>query len=215
MKKIILLGGGGHCKVVIDALRTYSNIKIVGIVGLKNEVNSRIMDISVIGTDDDLAMLYKKGIRTAFVTVGSVGNPAKRIRIFKAAKKIGFTFPNIISTHAVVSKDCSMGEGNYIAPGAVVNAGSKLGDNCIINTGAAVDHDCTVGNFVHVAPGSILSGGVSVGDCSHIGVGASIIQGVTIGKNTIIGTGSVVTKDVKSDVVAYGVPCKQQRKTNE
>lgn len=209
MEKIILIGGGGHCKSVIDTIRSSIKYEIIGIVDLKEKVGTFIGDIKIIGTDEDLEVFYKKGIRNAFITVGSIGNPALRIKLYNMARKIGFKFPIIIDKTAIVSKNTIIEEGTFIGKGAIVNTNSKIGKNSIINSGSIIEHDCIIGDFVHIAPGSVLSGGVIIGENTHIGTNSTIIQNIKIGQNTIIGAGSVVVKDVKSNVKCYGNPCRE------
>ena len=214
MKKIILVGGGGLCKVIIDTLFLENNYKIVGIIDLKEKIGKKVFELSIVGDDSDLENYFNKDIKYSFITAGSIGNPSLRIKLFNKAKHIGFNFPNVSHQSAVVSKFVKFGEGNFIAPGAIVNAGVRIGNNCIINTGAIIDHDCKIDDFVHIAPGVVISGGVEIDKYSHIGTGSSIIQYMKIGKNTIIGAGSNVISDIRDNVIAYGNPCKEIRKND-
>jgi len=209
--KILLIGAGGHCKVVLDLLRQIKGFEIAGIIDLKENLRTKVFGVSVIGTDADLPSFFKSDIKHCFISIGSVGNPHLHIKLFNLAKKTGFIFPNLISPNAKISSYAILGEGNYIAPGVTVNAGTQIGDNCILNTGAIIEHDCKIGNFVHLSPGSILSGGVYVGNHSHIGTGSVVIQNLVIGENVIVGAGSVVTKDIHKGLVAYGNPCKERK----
>ncbi len=213
-KKIILIGSGGHSKVVMETIICSKNFDIVGIVDPQKAKGEKILGISIIGRDSDLQSYFKRGIKNCFITVGSVGNPKARIRLYDLALRIGFSFPNIIHPSAIVSKFVSLGEGNYIAPGVIINADAQIGNNCIINTQAVIEHDCIVGDFVHIAPGAKIGGGVNIGKFSHIGIGSCVLQCLHIGSNTIIGAGSVVLKDVVDNVVAYGNPCKMVRHNN-
>ncbi|MFA5339654.1 MAG: acetyltransferase [Candidatus Omnitrophota bacterium] len=212
-KKILLIGAGGHCKVVLDLLLSTKEYGVAGIIDIKGRLGDRILDVPVSGSDLDLPRFFKKGVRYCFITVGSVGDTRLRVKLYNLAKKSGFTFPNLISPHALVSSYALLGEGNFIGPRVTINAGSQIGDNCILNTGAIVEHDCNIGDFVHLSPGSVLSGGVSIGSHSHIGTGSIVIQNVKIGERTVIGAGSVVTGDIRKGMVAYGNPCKE-KKTN-
>ena len=200
-KKILLIGGGGHCKSVIDSLlltREYSGIGVVEKSGDRGDV---VMGIPVVGNDDDLPALYHQGYRYAFFAVGSTANPSLRVGLFAEFKRIGFLIPNIIDPSAVVSTHSVLGEGIYVGKNAVVNAGVKLGNGVIINTGALVEHDCRIGEFVHIAPGVILTGGVNVGDYTHIGAGCMVKQRVTIGSDSMIGMGSTIIGDIPNDTV--------------
>ncbi len=200
--------------MVLDLLLRVKEYEVVGIIDLKKRLGTEVFGISVIGIDTDLPRFFKSGIKYCFISIGSIGNPCLRVKLYGFAKKIGFVMPNLISPSALVSSRVILGEGNYIAPGAAINAGTQIGNACILNTGAIIEHDCNVGNFVHLSSGSVLSGGVNVGDNSHIGAGSIVIQNVKIGEKTIIGAGSVVTKNIRKGVIAYGNPCKE-RKQNE
>ncbi|MDD5131501.1 MAG: acetyltransferase [bacterium] len=213
-QKILLLGSGGHCRVIIDLLLQLRKYEIAGLIDLKKRKGSEIFGFPVIGTDIDLSRLFRSGIKYCFIAVGSIGDPSVRVKLFKKASELGYIFPNLISPEAVVSRLASFGAGNYIAPGVIINAGARIRQHCIINTGAIVEHDCQIGDFAHLSPGAVLSGGVSVGNYSHIGSGTVVIQNVKIGNHTVIGAGSVVTKNVGSHIVAWGNPCKK-RKDNE
>ncbi|MBN1405322.1 MAG: acetyltransferase [Candidatus Omnitrophica bacterium] len=197
--KIILIGGGGHCKVVIDAIDLSGKFDIYGIVDPALKKDSKVLGVTVIGKDDILPDIFKK-VKYAFITVGSIGNCEIRKKIYSNLNKIGFKLPVIAHPKSVIAKDviANIGEGTFIAAGAIVNPGIVIGKNAIINTKASVDHDCTIGDFVHIAPGVTLSGVVKVGNETHIGTGANIIQCVAIGKNCIIGAGITVRKDMKN-----------------
>ena len=211
-RKILLVGAGGHCKVILDLLLSGKEYKIAGIIDLKERLKDNIFGISVIGTDRDLPRFYKSGIKYCFISVGSIGDARVRVKLYSFAKKIGFIFPNLISPDALVSSRSCLGAGNYIAPGVIINAGARIGNNCIINTGAIVEHDCRIGDFAHLSPGAVLGGGVSIGDYSHIGAGSVVIQNVKIAEKAVIGAGSVVTRNVPEGVVAYGNPCKERKR---
>jgi sugar O-acyltransferase, sialic acid O-acetyltransferase NeuD family len=210
--KILLIGAGGHCGVVLDMLLSNKEFDVAGIVDIKDRVGSKVLGVPVIGTDSDMPRLFKKGIKNCFVTVGSIGDPRVRVKLCNMAERIGFIFPNLISPRALVSINATLGSGNYIAPGVIINTGADIGSHCIINTGAIVEHDCTIGNFVHLSPGSILSGDVTIGNYSHIGTGSVVIQNLKIGAKVVIGAGSVVAKNIRKGMIAYGNPCKERRK---
>ena len=206
-KKIVLIGGGGHCKVVISILKKLDNFEIAGIVD-NYKAKDLISGIKIIGTDDDLRDIYKSGIHDALITVGSTKDNTKRYRLFNMAREIGYKFSVIISPEAIVDKSVKIDEGTVIMPGSIINVDSFIGKNCIINTGAIIEHDCKIGDNCHIAPGVHISGVVNIGELSFIGIGATIIQGIKIGKNVIIGAGSVVIKNIPDNVIAVGNPAK-------
>lgn len=209
MKKVLLLGGGGHAKCVIDAMRSWRTYAPAGVLDMPGRKGDTVLGVKIIGSDADLPALKKRGLRLAFVALGSTGDPARRIALWTLAEKIGFEFPNIIHPASIVSMHARLGVGVYIGPGAIVNAGAAIGDGCIVNSGAIVEHDCRLGNFVHVAPGAVLSAGVTVGDRSHIGTGTCTAQYLTIGEDTVVGAGSVVVKNLPSKAVCVGSPAKK------
>ncbi|MBO8132053.1 MAG: acetyltransferase [Candidatus Marinimicrobia bacterium] len=210
MKKplLILIGGGGHCKVIISVLNKLKCFKIIGIVD-NNSVGNSVEGVKVIGTDENLEYFRKKGITHALITIGSIRNNTKRLELFKISEKLRFKFPVIVSPEAIVDKTVEVGDGTVIMPGCVVNIDTTIGKNTIINTGAQVDHDCRIGDHCHIAPGAHISGGVEIGDLSFIGIGSTIIQGVRIGKNVIVGAGSVIIKDIPDNAVIVGNPGKR------
>jgi len=207
--KLLLIGAGGHGKVVLDLLLHVQEYSIAGIIDLRERVGDKVLGVSVVGTDKDLPQFFRNGIKHCFISVGSVGDPGVRIKLYDLARKTGFKFPNLIHPSAYISPRALLGEGNYIGPGVTINVNAKISDHCIINTGAIIEHDCQVGDFVHIASGAVLSGGVSVGDHSHVGAGSVVIQNLKIGAKTMIGAGSIVTKNIRAGVIAYGNPCKE------
>jgi len=210
--KLVLIGGGGHCKVVISILEKIGTFEIVGISDRPEKLNTFILDIPINCTDTDLVRLFKNDdVPYALITLGSVGISQKRQELFNMTRRIGFYFPVIISPDAVVSEEVVIGSGTVVMPGAIVNSGSVIGSNCIINTGAIIEHDCRIGDYTHIAPGATLSGGVEVGDAAHIGAGATVIQSVSIGAKSIVGAGSVVIKSIPASMVVAGVPAAQIR----
>ena len=208
-RKLLLIGGGGHCKSVLDSLISINSGVNIGIIDKKEYVGELILGVPIIGRDDDLAMLYNQGYTQAFVTLGSIGSSKNRIRIFNLIESIGFDIPNIIDPTAIISKDVKLGKGIFIGKNSVINSGAYVGNGAIINTSSTIEHDCSVGDFVHIAPGSILCGEVHIGDNTHIGAGSVIKQQIEIGSNTIIGMGSAVLQDIPDSVLAFGNPCKE------
>jgi UDP-perosamine 4-acetyltransferase len=196
-KKIVLVGGGGHCKVVMDAIKNFQKFSIYGIVDKNLPMGKLIGGVKVIGADDMLPKLFEKGIRNAFISIGSIDNCEVRKKIYAQLKKNKFQLPIVIHPKSIVAKGVEFGEGTFVAAGAVINPSVKIGNNVIINTSSSIDHDCKIGDFVHIAPGVTLCGSVTVGDETHIGVGANIVQNVKIGKRCIVGAGTTVRYDLK------------------
>lgn len=205
MRKLLLIGGGGHCKSVIDSVISENLYDAVGVVDF---ADIPITDVPVVGTDQDLPQLFTNGWTNAFITVGSIGNTATRRRLYNLVKQLGFIIPTIIDRSAIVASNAIIEEGCYVGKRAVVNAGSFLGCCSIINSGAIVEHDCRIGAFSHISSGAVLCGQVTVGEDSHIGAGTTIRQQIMIGNHVLIGCGSAVVKDIPDNVKAYGNPCR-------
>ena len=208
-KKLLLIGGGGHCRSVADSgleLARYDDIGIVEKVSSDTFPSSS--PIPVIGTDDDLPELFRSGWTDAFITVGSIGNTALRRRLYVLAKGIGFSVPTIVDPSAVVSRSAVLQEGTYVGKLAAVNAGAEVGICAIVNTGSVIEHDCRIGDFSHISPGAVLCGMVQVGQDSHIGAGSVVRQEIIIGDHTVVGVGSAVVHSLPAHVTAYGNPCK-------
>ena len=207
-KKLLLIGGGGHCKSVLDCLLNYNEYDDIGIIEKTADNSDPMLGIPVIGTDDDLPALFSSGWIHAFVTLGSVGNTLRRHVIFENLNRLGFVLPCVIDPSAVIGRNVTVGVGVFIGKRAVINAGTHIGACSIINTGAIIEHDCSIGNFAHISPGCTLCGEVSVGHDTHIGAGSVVRQQTIIGNNSLIGAGSNIVSNIQNDCEAFGNPCK-------
>ena len=214
MGSIVMIGGGGHCKSVIDAALRSKKFEKIFITDVNLNPGDKLLGCEVVGGDDKLPGLLADGVKNAFITVGFVKPSGLRSKLFFMAKDMGFSFPNIIDPSAVVSEYATLGSGTFIGKNAVINAGAKVGDNCIINTGAIVDHDSVVGDFAHVAVGTMVCGEARIGANTLVGAGATVLQCVKVGNDAIIGAGSVVLKDVGASCTAVGAPARILRKWN-
>jgi sugar O-acyltransferase (sialic acid O-acetyltransferase NeuD family) len=204
---VIILGAGGHAKVLIDTL-LLTPVEIAGIVDPDQKKHgARILGIPVIGSDD-VVLKHGPDAITLVNGVGSVKQPVLRKQLFDMFKAKGYTFAGVLHPSAVIARDVLLAEGVQVMAGAVIQPGCVIGRNVIINTNASVDHDCAVADHVHIAPGVVLSGGVVVEEGVHIGTGATVLQSIRIGRNSIIGAGAVVLQDVPENALVYGVPGK-------
>lgn len=204
-RKLLLLGGGGHCKSILDSILSSGLYDDVGII---DEGTAAALDVPVVGSDDDLTALFGKGWTDAFISVGSIGHTGLRRRLYGMVKQIGFHIPSIVDNTAVVSRGTQIGEGCFVGKKAVINTDASLGCCAIVNTGAIVEHDCIVGDFSHISPGAVLCGQVRIGHDTHIGAGAVVRQLISVGNDVLIGAGSVVVKNISDGETAYGNPCK-------
>ena len=192
MKKLILLGAGGHCESVLDSLLSAREFKDIVLVDTEEQVGKSIQGCLVVGTDEDLERLYQQGYTYAFVSVGSIKNTLLRRSLLKKAVRNGYHMINILDPSARVASSARLGKGVFVGKNAVVNANAVIGDMAIINTGAIVEHDCMVGEFSHISVGAVLCGGVLIGNDCFIGANATVLQGREILAGNIIGAGEVV-----------------------
>ncbi len=205
---VIILGAGGHAKVLIEALLKSGNL-IAGIVDPDPKLAGvEILGVPVLGGDDVVNEFPPSEIQLVN-GLGSVGLPFKRQQIFERFKGMGYKFATVVHPSAVVASDVELGEGAQVMAGAVIQPGCCIGINCIINTRASVDHDCIIGDHVHIAPGVTMSGIIKIGSDSHIGTGATLIQGISIGIGCLIAAGAVVIKDIADGAMVRGVPARE------
>jgi sugar O-acyltransferase (sialic acid O-acetyltransferase NeuD family) len=208
VKPIVILGGGGHARVVIDALRCAGHT-IAGVIDPKPEV-AQSLPKGVTWLGKDLSQARAADVDLA-IGVGSLDVGAKnpRPRLFLEAKAGGFQILSFRHPSAIVAADVELGEGSQVMAGAILQPGLRTGVNCILNTGVRVDHDCRLGDHVHVAPGVVLSGMVEIGDGSHLGTGAIVIQTIKIGVEAMIAAGAIVTRDVPAQARVAPGPQRQ------
>lgn len=208
---IIVIGGGGHARVLIYSLLLQKAV-IVGFTD-PNPLLAQVthMGIKYLG-DDSRILEYDPNKIKLVNALGSTSSSKHRRNVYEANKKLGFDFASVIHPSAIISEDALLSEGVQIMAGAVIQPGVHVGANTIINTRASIDHDCQIGAHAHIAPGAVLSGGVTIMDNVHVGTGAVVIQQVKINDSSIIGAGAVVLKDVPANRTYVGVPAKDVQK---
>lgn len=192
-----LLGGNGHCKVVVDLLKKVSSITIESIFDDQPKLKD-IAGIPVYKTNS-LDFFRNKEL------IISIGNNHVRKRI---ASQIEANYLSAIHPSAILASDVIIGQGTVVLAGAIINPSVCIGKHCIVNTGAVVEHDCVLGDFVHVSPNASLAGNVTIGEGAHLGIGACVIQGVKVGKWVTVGAGAVILNDVPDFAVIVGNPGK-------
>jgi len=190
MKDIILIGGGGHCKSVIDVIEEEGQFDIVGIVDKPEFLGSTILGYPVIGNDGDLKKLVTKH-KYALITIGHIKSSLQRVKLFDLAKNTGFILPKIISPHAYVSRHTFIGIGVVVMHHAVINANTSIGDNCIINTKVLIEHDCIVSNHCHISTNATLNGGVKVEAGCFVGSNVTTKENAVITQDSFIKAGTV------------------------
>lgn len=195
MKTILLVGGGGHCRSIIDVIESHGGYAITGIVQPEKDGLDPVLGYPVIGADDDLPKLTHAN-QSAIVTVGQIKTFAVRQRLFERLRECHAVMPVIVSPRAYVSSHAFLADGTAIMHGAFVNAGARIGVNGIINSLALIEHDVTIGDHCHISTGARINGGTIIEDGCFIGSGAVLRQGLRIGSGSVIGAGCVLTRDL-------------------
>ena len=191
MKKIILIGGGGHCKSVIDVIEQEKKYKIYGIIDKPEFLGTKILKYKVIGNDLDLKS-FAKEVKNALITVGQIKSAKLRIKLFKLAKKAGFILPTVISPNSYVSKYSKIGNGSIVMHQSIVNANTSICDNCIINSKALIEHDCSISNHCHISTNATINGGVKIGSECFIGSNVTTKDNIKIKENSFIKAGTLI-----------------------
>ena len=203
MKPLILIGGGGHCKSVIEVAES-AGYQILGVLDMQENVGKEVLSAKVIGTDDDIPFYVDKA--EFVITVGFIKNPSIRIKLYNRVKEAGGRLANIIASTAYVSKYAVIGEGTVVMHHAFVNAGAKIGNNVILNTFTNIEHDAVVGDQSHISTGTMVNGDCKVGERCFIGSQSVLANGVSVGDDIIVGAGSLVRKSIKEKGIYSGNP---------
>lgn len=201
MAGLLILGAGGHGKVIADIALMMNKWANIAFLDDREEIKE-IEGISVIGKLED-HLLFKNEFDEAFV---ALGNNQLRVEWIKRLSNAGFIIPTIVHPFAAISRFSIIGEGTVVMPGAVINASASIGGACIINTSSSIDHDCILADGVHISPGVHIGGTVSLGQYTWAGIGSSVANNVNIGSNVVIAAGAVVINQVPNDVLVAGVP---------
>jgi len=198
---IIVYGGGGHGKSLIDLLRSLGTYRILGVVDDGITPGERILGLPVLGGRQVLSELYERGVRLAVNAVGGIGNVAIRVKVFQHLASVGFTCPAVVHPTAFVEASASLSAGAQVFPHAYIGSEARIGFGAIVNTGAIVSHDCSLGDYANVSPGAMLAGEVQIGAGVLVGMGATVNLQVRIGEGARIGNGATVKTDVPENGV--------------
>jgi len=204
---VVIIGGGGHARVVHDTLLQMKK-QVIGYISPEPESP---MGATHLGNDDVLCHYPCDEVILAN-GIGGIVAGGRRVVIFEALKSRGYFFITLIHPSAVLGGNVSLGEGCQIMAGSVIQTGAKCADNVVINTRAGIDHDCTIGAHTHISVGATLSGSVSIGKRSFVGAGSTLIQGVSVGDDCLVAAGSVVVTNVEDAEKVVGVPAYRMKK---
>lgn len=208
-RSVIVIGAGGHARVVADALMC-AGANVLGFTDTDAALWGRtLLGLPVLGGDE---VLNRYSLRDVLLAngIGGVDNraPSLRQRIQERLRAAGWRFTGVVHPRAILSSHAILGEGVQLLAGSIVECGSVLGDGVIVNSGSIVEHDVRIGEWSHLAPGAIVCGDVRLGRFCHVGAGATVRQGLTMGDGCLIGLGAAAVKDVPSAAVLIGVPAR-------
>ncbi|MFJ8246325.1 acetyltransferase [Peribacillus asahii] len=202
MQKLIVIGNGGHAKVVID-IANNNGYKIVACLDDKFEklINNNEVYFGPID-----AISYIREIYQDVKVIIALGNNKLRKSIFEKIKVPLEEYAVLVHSSTIISSDVSIGFGSVVMPGVVINSNSQIGVNSIINTSSIIEHDSIIGDFVHIAPNSTITGSVIIENGTLVGASSTLIPGVRVGQWSVLGAGSIVVKNIPSNVKAMGIP---------
>ena len=209
-KNLILLGGGGHCKSVIEVAES-AGYTILGVLDRPKELGKQVLDYKVIGVDDDIHQYVDKA--EFIITVGFIKNPAIRVKLYNKIKETGGKLATIVASTAHVSRYATLGEGTVVMHQAFVNAGAQVGNNVILNTFTNIEHDAFIGDQCHISTGTIVNGDCKIGNNVFVGSQSVLTNGITIGDDIIVGAGSFVRKSISEKGIYSGNPAILKIKT--
>lgn len=198
---LVLYGGGGHGKTLIDLVQAAGNYHWVGLIDDRLTRGSRVLNLSVLGGAEQLQELYKNGVHLAVNGVGGIGNPSIRQRVFEILELAGFDCPAVVHPAAWVEQSARLEGGVQVLAKAYVSSDSFIGFGTVLNAGAIVSHDCRLGRCVNLSPGAALAGNVRVEDYAQIGMNATVNLDITVGRGARIGNGATVKADVPAETI--------------
>jgi sugar O-acyltransferase (sialic acid O-acetyltransferase NeuD family) len=206
---VIVIGSGGHAKMVIDIMHEMKSVNIHGVTSNSLLQGSSFYGYKVLGNDDILKQFSRSNYHIA-MGLGGYRDNILREKLYKYVKELGFNFINIIHPTAIISKTVVIGESVVIFPGAIINTDVQIGDNSIIATGSTIDHETIIGNNVLISAGVTIGANSLIMDNALLAIGSIVISGVKIGKNALVAAGAVVTKDVFDNEKVFGIPAKKR-----
>lgn len=208
--KLIILGAGGHGRVLADTAELTNNWSEIVFLDDRYPKLKSSGNWKVVGNSNDAENFLSVYSDAA---VG-IGDNQTRLNCLEKLLTLGFSLPVIAHPTAVISQYSTIAAGSVLFALTAVNFGAKLAMGCIVNTGAKIDHDCSLGKGVHLSPGVHIAGAVTIGDCSWIGIGAVVRPTILIGNNVIVGAGAAVINNLSAGITVVGVPARVLKKSN-
>lgn len=193
---LVVYGGGGHSKAIIELVRAAGLFHPVGIIDDHLPVGTSIMGLPVLGGAERLAGLYAEGVRLAANAVGGIGNVSVRINVFEALTRAGLRCPTLVHPSAWIEPSATLADGVQVLAKTYVSSDVQIGFGSVLNAGVVVSHDCHLGRIVNLSPGAMLAGGVVLEDYVQVGMAATINLNIHVGQRARIGNGATVKRDV-------------------
>jgi len=198
---LVVFGGGGHGKSMIETIMAHNRYKIIGFVDEGMPAGSQVLGYSCLGGSDVLPELISRGVKLATNGVGGIGSVGMRVKVFDLLLAGGFALPPIWHPSAVIEPSAVLEDGVQIMPLSYVGGDAVIGFGSVINISACAPHDSKIGRVVNLSPHAVLAGNVTVGDHTQIGMSATVNLGITIGTRVRIGNSAVVKADVPDDTI--------------
>jgi len=207
-EKIIIIGAGGHAKIVIEIIKSIGEFDIVGLIANEDEKENEVMGCQVYKGDDYLDSFYIDGIKCAAIGIGGYRDNRLRKKIYKKVQKIGYIIPPQIHPSAIISSTANISNGSVVFAGVIINPEVKIGENTIIATGSTIDHETVVKDHVLISAGVTVGASVKIEKGVLLALGSKVISGITIGEYALIAAGAVVVDDISANEVVFGIPAK-------
>lgn len=207
MSRLLIIGAGGHGKVVAEIALKMNKWNEVAFLDDNNDLKE-VNKLPIIGNLSDCSK-FKDRYKYAFV---AIGNNGLRLKLINKIASIGFEIPTLIHPFTAIGHNCQIAKGTAVMAGTVINTNTTIGRGCIVNTSVSIDHDCILEDGVHISPGVHIGGTVNVGRLSWVCIGANIANNTIIGSNTIVASGASVVMNIPDNVMVAGVPALIKKK---
>lgn len=208
-EKVIIVGDGGHAKILIDILHSMKEYEVLGVTSINN-TQKTFYGVPVLGNDDILDEYFKKNIKNIALGIGGFTDNAFRTLLYERFTNRGFNIINTIHPKSVISKSVTLGKGVVIFAGVILNAEVKIGNNVIIATGSTIDHESIINDHSLISAGVTIGANTIIEESSLCALGSKVISGITIGRNVLVAAGAVVVNNIENNSKVYGVPAKKK-----